>query len=82
MVYFQDNEVIIRQLEEADAQVITQEEIRQGWNASVDKYLMRLKDMKEQRAIALVAEYQERLPDISICIFRQAERSRIQTTRK
>lgn len=58
MIYYQDDNIVIRKLTETDAQVITEEEIKQGWDASVDKYLLRLKDMKEQKAVALVAEYQ------------------------
>lgn len=57
MVYYQDNEVKIRNLQESDAQVITDGEIAQGWDSKIDKYLMRLKDQAEGRAIALAAEY-------------------------
>ena len=56
-VYYQDNEITIRDLRESDAQIITDGEIAQGWDADKDKYLMRLKDQAEGRAVALAAEY-------------------------
>ena len=56
-VYYMDDEILIRNMQESDAQVITGEEILQGWVAEVGKYLMRLKDQREGRAVSLVAEY-------------------------
>lgn len=56
MIYYEDNEIIIRNMQQSDAQTITDEEIAQGWDATVDKYEMRLKDRAEGRAIALAAE--------------------------
>lgn len=56
MIYYKNEEVIIRNMEERDAQVITDGEIAQGWNASVDKYETRLRDQAEGKAISLVAE--------------------------
>ncbi|MBO5031455.1 MAG: GNAT family N-acetyltransferase [Lachnospiraceae bacterium] len=44
-------------MERADAQIITDEEIQQGWSAVIDKYENRLKDQQDGKAIALVAEY-------------------------
>lgn len=57
MVYYNQNEILIRDMEPGDAQIITDGEIAQGWNQSIDKYLARLKDQAEGRAISLVAEY-------------------------
>ena len=49
----------IRRMTDADAPVITAEEIAQGWGAEgrLEKYLMRLQDMREGRCISLVAEW-------------------------
>ncbi len=58
MVYYNKNGIVIRNMRHSDAQVITNEEIAQGWDASVEKYEMRLKHQMEGRAIALVAEYE------------------------
>ena len=44
MVYYNDNELIIRNMEEADARILTDEEIAQGWHADIFKYLTRLQD--------------------------------------
>ncbi len=57
MVYYSDGKIVIRNMEESDAFIITEEEIKQGWDAAVDKYQLRLKDQSEGRAIALAAEY-------------------------
>ena len=38
MVYYQDGQILIRDLCYADAQIITDGEIEQGWQATVDKY--------------------------------------------
>ena len=57
MVYLTQEQLIIRDLEYNDAQLITDAEIEQGWDASVEKYLKRLEDQKSGKAISLVAEY-------------------------
>lgn len=59
MVYYRDADILIRDLKEPDARIITdEEEIAQGWDATIDKYLTRLKDQREGRCVSLVAEYQ------------------------
>lgn len=57
MVYFSEGDIFIRNMVDSDAAFITQEEIVQGWNATIDKYELRLKDQQEGRAVVLVAEY-------------------------
>lgn len=57
MIYYSDNDILIRNMELQDVQIITDEEIAQGWHATVEKYEMRLKDQADGRAISLVAEY-------------------------
>ena len=57
MVYYSDSELIIRNMEEADAQVFTEEEIAQGWSADISKYLTRLRDQAEGKCISLTAVY-------------------------
>ena len=47
MIYYEDNEIKIRDLESADIPVIIAEEIAQGWNATADKYEMRLRHREE-----------------------------------
>lgn len=58
MVYYSDNDILIRDMQPSDAQIITDEEISQGWDAGADKYEMRLKHQSEGKAVSLVAEYQ------------------------
>ena len=57
MIYYQDEELMIRNMEPEDARIITDEEIAQGWQATVEKYEMRLQHQKEGHAISLVAVY-------------------------
>lgn len=57
MIYYQDDEIIIRDLCEADTEEIAREEVLQGWlDASPEKYRMRLRHRAEGKAIALAAE--------------------------
>lgn len=59
MIYFQSNDIVVRDFIESDAQTITNEEIAQGWvNQKIDKYLNRMKDQKAGKCISLAAEYQ------------------------
>lgn len=50
--------IAIRRMADADAQIITDGEIAQGWGAEgrLEKYEMRLRDQREGRCISLVAE--------------------------
>ena len=57
MIYFNENGIVIRDLQQSDAQIITDEEIAQGWDASVEKYEMRLRHQAEGKSISLAAEY-------------------------
>ena len=57
MVYFKNDELLIRGLEPSDAQVFTEEEIAQGWHADIAKYLGRLQDQVAGKCISLAAEY-------------------------
>lgn len=38
MVYFSNGQITIRKMECGDAQEITDAEIEQGWNATIEKY--------------------------------------------
>lgn len=57
MVYFSKEQLTIRNMEPGDAQKITDAEIEQGWNASIEKYRKRLEDQSAGKAVSLVAEY-------------------------
>ncbi|MDE5696825.1 MAG: GNAT family N-acetyltransferase [Lachnospiraceae bacterium] len=56
-IYYDKNDILIREMKQSDAQAITEEEIAQGWDASADKYEMRLRDQSEGKAVTLAAEY-------------------------
>ena len=57
MVYYNDNELMIRNMEEADARVFTDEEIAQGWHTDISKYLARLQDQSAEKCVSLTAVY-------------------------
>ena len=57
MVYYEDEKILIRDMVQSDAQIITDEEIAQGWDQTIDKYEMRLEHQAAGKSIALVAEY-------------------------
>jgi len=56
-IYEDEPTILIRNLTEPDAQIITDEEIAQGWHQTIDKYLTRLEHQKQGICISLVAEY-------------------------
>ncbi len=58
MVYYKDEELVIRNMEEADAQIFTDEYTAQGWHSDVDYYLMRIREQAEGKCVALTAEFQ------------------------
>ncbi len=58
MIYFDNGEIKIRDMITEDAQVITDEEIKQGWHQSIEKYEARLRDQESGICHAIVAEYQ------------------------
>lgn len=60
-IYYQDENILIRNMKQSDAQAITDEEIAQGWQASIEKYEMRLRHQSEGKSIALVAEQDGRV---------------------
>ena len=57
MVYYKDNDLTIRNMEETDARIFTDEEIAQGWDADITKYLTRLRDQSAGKCVSLTAVY-------------------------
>ena len=57
MIYYNENDILIRDMLESDIQIITDGEIAQGWHQTTEKYEMRFKDMNEGKCISFVAEY-------------------------
>lgn len=58
MIYAETEQLVIRDMVEADAEIITREEIAQGWHQKLEKYLARLEHQKKGLCISLVAEYE------------------------
>lgn len=57
MIYYNEDKILIRDMQQSDARIITDKEIAQGWDADISKYQMRLKHQAEGKSISLVAEY-------------------------
>ena len=47
MQYVKTDILLIRDMKAEDAQIITEEEIAQGWHQTIDKYLTRLEHQKQ-----------------------------------
>ena len=60
MIYYDDGEVLIRDMDNGDVDIFVEEENAQGWHSTPEKLLTRLKDAKDGRAIVLAAEYNGR----------------------
>jgi len=73
MIYYEKDGVLIRDMMPEDAQIITDEEIKQGWHQTTEKYEMRLKHQAEGKAHALAAEYNGRVAGY-INVYLNAER--------
>ena len=58
MVYYSDDILVIRSMEEADARIFADEETAQGWHSDISKYLTRLRDQAEGKCISLTALYE------------------------
>ena len=57
MIYLNENDILIREMREPDPQIFSDEEIKQGWHASPNKYKKRIADQEKGDCLALTAEY-------------------------
>ena len=58
MIYYKDENLIIRDMERKDAKVFADEERAQGWNQTEEKYMTRMDHRDLSLCISLTAEYQ------------------------
>ena len=58
MIYYKDEDLVIRNMEEADDQIFYEEYTAQGWHPEIGDCLMKLKDQAEGKCVALTAVYQ------------------------
>ena len=56
MVFYQDGSLLIRSMEPRDAQVLTDGERAQGWDADIGKFQKRLRDQEQGLCVSLAAE--------------------------
>lgn len=57
MIYYSDDLLLIRNMEEADVRAFADGEAAQGWGDTAEKYRMRLRDQAAGRCTAFTAEY-------------------------
>lgn len=57
MIYYNDNEITIRDLVRDDIKIFVEEENAQGWQTTADKFEMRLSHQADGKSISLAAEY-------------------------
>lgn len=57
MIYYDDGELAIRSMEEADAKVFCDEFTAQGWHPDISVYRMRMQDEAEGKCVTLTAVY-------------------------
>ena len=57
MVYYENEKLIIRNMESADARVFTDELTAQGWHPDMDDYKQRLNDQRDGKCAALTAVF-------------------------
>ena len=55
MTYYDDGQVLIRDMEEADAQILYDEYTAQGWHPDIAYYHMRMREHAEGKCVALTA---------------------------
>jgi len=72
MIYYDKEGVLIRDMMPGDAQIITDEEVRQGWHQTTEKYELRLRHQAEGKARAIAALYQGQVAGY-INVYRNAE---------
>lgn len=57
MIYFQEGDVLIRDMRPEDAAHFAREEQAQGWHTTEEKFFTEMRDAREGRSVALTAEY-------------------------
>ena len=57
MNYYKDDELVIRNMEESDAQIFFDEFTAQGWHPRVEYYLGTIREQAEGKCVALTAVY-------------------------
>jgi GNAT superfamily N-acetyltransferase len=57
MVFYQDKELMIRNMENSDAKIFFDEFTAQGWHPSVEYYLQTIREQAEGKCVALTAVY-------------------------
>ena len=72
MIYYQDDDLIIRSMEPADAQAFFDEYTAQGWHPDVAYYHMRMREQTEGKCVALTAVYQGQ-PAGTLYLYRYAQ---------
>ena len=57
MIYYNQNDIVVRDMIQSDPQIIYEVELEQGWHPSLEAYQKRYIDLNDKIMVALVAEY-------------------------
>ncbi len=57
MIYYNQNQIVVRDMIELDPQRIYEAELEQGWHPSLEAYQKRYDDLNDEIMVALVAEF-------------------------
>ena len=72
MIYYQNEKLLIRNMEASDAQIFFDEFTAQGWHPRVEYYLETLREQDEVKCVALTAVYRGN-PAGYVYLYRAAE---------
>ena len=72
MTYYEDEKMIIRNMERTDARIFTDEFTAQGWHPEIGGYMARLKDQSDGKCDALTAVF-EGYPAGYVYVYRCAD---------
>jgi len=57
MIYYNQNEIVVRDMIKSDPQSIYEAELEQGWHPSLESYQKRYDDLNDEIMVTLVAEF-------------------------
>lgn len=59
MIYYNQNEIVVRDMVASDPQSIYEAELEQGWHPSLEAYQKRFEEMNDSIMVTLVAEFKD-----------------------
>ena len=60
MIYYNNKDIVIREMQEKDVSLFVAEETEQGWHSDISKFHERLKDQADGKCVSLTVLYEGR----------------------